>query len=88
VLAVFGRAEARDFLDLAAFEPRFGLERLCELAVVKDTGFDRQVFFEMLGRFGRLPRDEFDDVEDTFQATARSVCRWRQLLQGGPPPGP
>src|SRR4051812_25903101 len=24
VLAVFGRAEARDFLDLAALEPRFG----------------------------------------------------------------
>jgi predicted nucleotidyltransferase component of viral defense system len=87
VLAVFGRAEARDFVDLAALEPRFGLEHLCELAVVKDGGFDRQVFFEMLGRFGRLPRDEFDVDEDTFQSTAESVRRWRQALQGGPPPG-
>jgi hypothetical protein len=86
VLAVFGRAEARDFVDLAALEPRFGLEHLCELAVAKDAGFDRQVFFEMLGRFGRLPRDEFDVDEDTFQTTARSVCRWRHALRGGPPP--
>ena len=87
VLAVFGRAEARDFVDLAALEPRFGLEHLCELAVAKDAGFDRQVFYEMLGRFDRLPRDEFDVDEDTFQATAESVRRWRQALQGGPPPG-
>lgn len=29
VLAVFGRAEARDFVDLAALEPRFGLAHLC-----------------------------------------------------------
>lgn len=87
VLAVFGRAEARDFVDLAALEPRFGLEHLCELAVVKDAGFDRQVFLEMLGRFGRLPRDEFDVDENTFQTTAESVRRWRQALQGGPPPG-
>ncbi|MFN2629649.1 MAG: nucleotidyl transferase AbiEii/AbiGii toxin family protein [Gaiellaceae bacterium] len=36
VLAVFGRAEARDFVDLMALEPRFGLEQLCALAVEKD----------------------------------------------------
>ena len=43
VLAVFGRAEARDFVDLAALEPRFGLAHLCELAGRKDTGFRRPV---------------------------------------------
>ena len=40
VLAVFGRAEARDFADLMALEPRYGLDRLCELAAEKDLGFD------------------------------------------------
>ena len=40
VLAVFGRAEARDFVDLMAIEPRYGLDRLCELAAEKDCGFD------------------------------------------------
>ena len=39
VLAVFGRAEARDFVDLMALEPRYGLDRLCELAAEKDLGF-------------------------------------------------
>ena len=32
VLAVFGRAEARDYVDLMSIEPRFGLTRLFELA--------------------------------------------------------
>ena len=32
VLAVFGRAEARDFVDLMAVEDRFGLDRLLEVA--------------------------------------------------------
>jgi hypothetical protein len=36
VLAIFGRAEARDFIDLAAVEPKYDFERLCELAAEKD----------------------------------------------------
>lgn len=38
LLAVFGRAEARDFVDLMPLERDFGLERLCRLAATKDTG--------------------------------------------------
>jgi predicted regulator of Ras-like GTPase activity (Roadblock/LC7/MglB family) len=36
VLALYGRAEARDFHDVAALEHRYGLERLCQLAADKD----------------------------------------------------
>ncbi len=39
VLAVFGRAEARDFHDLMAVESRYGLDRLCKLVAEKDRGF-------------------------------------------------
>lgn len=38
VLAIFGRAEPRDFVDLHALEPRFGLAHLCQLAAEKDPG--------------------------------------------------
>ena len=85
VLAVFGRAEARDFIDLAALEPRFGLGHLCRLALEKDVGFRQSVLLEMLGRFGRLPRDEFDVDDDTFQAIVRSVNRWRAQLRSHHP---
>ncbi len=64
LLAVFGRAEARDFVDLEALEDRFGLDRLFELAGEKDRGFAPTAFAEMMDRFGRLGRAEFqlDDV--------------------------
>lgn len=81
VLAVFGRAEARDFVDLAALEPRFGLEHLCELAARKDRGFRRSVFLGMLDRFNRLARDEFDVDEQVLQTTIDSVQRWRMTLE-------
>ncbi len=81
VLAIFGRAEARDFVDLAALEPQFGLTHLCDLAEMKDTGFSRAVFVEMLDRFDRLDRDEFDVNDIRYAATVDSVRRWRALLR-------
>lgn len=60
VLALFGRAEARDFVDLLALEPLYGLDRLCRLAAEKDRGFTPVILAEMLGQFGRLRRDEFE----------------------------
>ncbi len=39
LLALFDRAQARDFIDVDALVDRFGLERLCALAAEKDHGF-------------------------------------------------
>ena len=62
VLAIFGRAEARDFADLMALAPRYGLERLFALAAEKD---------------GRLRRDEFDLDEASYERLRETVERWR-----------
>jgi hypothetical protein len=78
VLALFGRAEARDFVDLLAVEPRYGLDRLCRLAAEKDRGFTPAMFAEMLGRFGRLRRDEFDLDDARYEQLGREVARWRE----------
>jgi len=84
VLAIFGRAEARDFADLAVLEPRFGLAHLCELAERKDAGFQRSVLAEMLDRLDRLDRDEFDVDDATFASILAAVRRWRTDLQAMP----
>ena len=44
VLAVFGRAEARDFVDFSVLTKRYDLEKLMRRAFEKDPGFDPQVF--------------------------------------------
>lgn len=78
VLAAFGRAEARDFVDLMAVEPRYGLDRLCRLAVEKDRGFTPRLFAEMLAEFRRLRRDEFELDDASFEQLERDVDRWRE----------
>lgn len=75
LLALFGRAEARDFVDLLAVADRYGLDRLLDLAAEKDRGFDARVFAEMLTRIDRLPRAAFalDDTQfERLQATIRA----------------
>jgi hypothetical protein len=78
VLAVFGRAEARDFVDPMALEPRYGLDRLCELAAEKDLGFKPLLLSEMLERFDRLRRDEFELGDAEFERLRSDVARWRE----------
>jgi hypothetical protein len=77
LLAVFGRAEARDFVDLEALEDRFGLDRLFELAGEKDRGFEPTVFAEMMDRFGRLGRAEFQLDDAQYEELSRLVEAWR-----------
>jgi hypothetical protein len=78
VLAVFGRAEARDFVDLAAIEERYGLDHLFQLAAEKDRGFTPEMFAEMAGRFSRLRQDEFEIDADQHEELARRVATWRE----------
>ena len=82
VLAVFGRAEARDFVDLAAIEERYGLDRLFELAAEKDRGFTPEMFAEMASRFSRLREDEFDIDADEYDELADRVAAWREHALG------
>jgi hypothetical protein len=82
VLALFGRAEARDFVDLMAVEPRYGLDRLCQLAAEKDRGFSPTVFADMLGRFSRLRREEFELDDARYERLAHEVGRWRERSRG------
>lgn len=53
-LALFDRAEPRDFADVYALADRYGRDALLEWAAGGDLGFDRQVFAEMLTTLDRL----------------------------------
>ena len=78
VLAVFGRAEARDFVDLAAIEARYGLDRLFALAAEKDNGFTPEMFAEMAGRFSRLRPEEFGLDRQQYDQLERKVLEWQE----------
>jgi hypothetical protein len=55
--ALYTRAEPRDFLDVdaAITSGRYTRERLCELAVQADAGFDGRMLAEVFGMLERYP---------------------------------
>ena len=58
LVALFGRAEARDFADVYVLVERFGRATLLERAREVDPGFDRIVLAEMLRTLDRFVDDE------------------------------
>jgi Nucleotidyl transferase AbiEii toxin, Type IV TA system len=90
--ALYGRAFARDFIDIDATlgSGRYAREDLLRLAERADSGFDRRRFAEALGQAAVLDPADFgqygiagralDDVRSRFAA-------WRQDLIADLPPG-
>ncbi|MHB8330504.1 MAG: nucleotidyl transferase AbiEii/AbiGii toxin family protein [Acidimicrobiales bacterium] len=79
-LALFGRAAARDFVDVYILARRFGEEKLCELAAEKDAGFDRAHLGDALRSFRRLDRDLFEVDDETYDKMARWSLVWAHDL--------
>ncbi|MDQ3452722.1 MAG: nucleotidyl transferase AbiEii/AbiGii toxin family protein [Actinomycetota bacterium] len=80
VLALFARAEARDFIDVAALLPRYGWPRLCGLAAEKDTGFHIEALQDAIRAFQRLPTSEFDLDDNAYQRLRVDVREWMREL--------
>lgn len=66
LLALFGRARARDFVDVFFLARRFGIRAMLAWAREKDPGFDPYHLALGLGRFESLPRAEFEVGEEIF----------------------
>lgn len=81
LLALAGRIEARDYVDVSRLVGRYGLERVCELAGQKDPGFQRWALADMLRHFDRSPTGT---SRSTTRPTPRSALRWPA---GAPPSG-
>ncbi|MBS3976018.1 MAG: nucleotidyl transferase AbiEii/AbiGii toxin family protein [Syntrophomonadaceae bacterium] len=67
LLALFGRAEARDFVDVYHLMHKFGVASVLHLAKEKDTGFDPYILAIEIGKLARLPRKEFEVDDLTYQ---------------------
>lgn len=80
LLALFGRAEARDFADVFVLAKRFGKESLLEQAAEMDAGFDRQVLADMMATLARFADDEIP-LPHAVVAVARAFfSTWAEEL--------
>ena len=80
VLALFGRAEARDFADVAALLEVYSPDRLIELAGAKDLGFSQERFSESLAALHRLDEEDFLGTGRTHEDLASQFDAWREQL--------
>jgi hypothetical protein len=85
-LALWARAEPRDFVDVVALRTRYGGNRLLELAAEKDRGFTVPTFIEALRSIRRLRQIDWDNAgippHDVAQIEA-AVEEWCRELSTG-----
>jgi hypothetical protein len=83
--ALYGRALARDFLDVdaAVTSGRYTRERLLELAANADAGFDLVLFAHALGALAQITDAAFAEYDTSPKETAllrQRFARWRAEL--------
>ena len=83
--ALYGRALARDFLDIDAVlaSGRYSSEQLLQLAEAADAGFDRAMFADTLGALGQISDAAFAPYGPDAPAIRRLRQRfadWRNEL--------
>lgn len=82
-LALFGRAEARDFMDVDRLIDHYGTSRLLELASQKDAGFTPERFAESLRAIDRLQADDFPGGRATLDRLRERFVSWADGLTRG-----
>jgi Nucleotidyl transferase AbiEii toxin, Type IV TA system len=80
-LALFGRAEPRDFADVHDLAQRYGRDRLLKWAAEDDPGFDRQVFADMLATIDRLTDTDLPVSPRQATALRAWIHDWAAELQ-------
>ncbi len=78
--ALFGRAEARDFVDVFALSARFTRQEMYALARDKDTGFVLHRLRDSLGLFDHRRRQDFPVSDEEYERLRSWVRQWREQL--------
>lgn len=76
LLALFGRAEARDFADVYVLAQRFGRDDLIEQAQALDPGLDLDVLAQMIEALGRFDDHEIPLSHEELPARRQFFANW------------
>ncbi|HSV38065.1 MAG TPA: nucleotidyl transferase AbiEii/AbiGii toxin family protein [Nocardioidaceae bacterium] len=80
-LALFGRAEPRDFTDVYTLHQHFDRDEILHAAAHADSGFDLQVFVEMLRSHRRLADDDFPRADVSVNELRAYLDAWAKRLE-------
>ena len=79
-LALFGRGEARDFVDVFQLRAHYERGDLCRLAEAKDRGFDLGMFGAAIAGVERHDRADFPVDDGTYVALRDEFGSWRDSI--------
>jgi Nucleotidyl transferase AbiEii toxin, Type IV TA system len=82
LLALFGRAEARDFADVYLLAQRFGKPELLAQARAVDAGVEEGVLADMIGSLRRFTDEEIPIDVDTVRDLRDFFAQWQEELNG------
>lgn len=77
LLALFGRAAARDFVDVFLLAQVYDIDEIIEWARLKDLGLDEYFLAEMIDRLRHIDRRELEVDDPTYE----SLCAFFGELQ-------
>jgi Nucleotidyl transferase AbiEii toxin, Type IV TA system len=80
LLALFDRAEARDFADVYVLADRFGKDALLIEASAADPGFDEQVLAQMMTTLDRFSDDDIPTSAEVVPEMRLFFARWAEEL--------
>jgi hypothetical protein len=81
VLAIFGRAEPRDFVDLAELTKRVPFDESLALAAAKDPGLDLAVLDQFMERVQAMRPETLRLDAESYRALVDEVQRWRRHIR-------
>jgi predicted nucleotidyltransferase component of viral defense system len=81
ILALFGRAAARDYQDVAALRLHFSWTVLLELAGEKDAGFSVERFLDAIAAFDRLDAVDSHTSRAGYERLRIEVAAWPQQIR-------
>lgn len=82
VIALFDRAEARDFVDVYLLAQRFPKDVLLARAAEIDPGFDRKIFADMLASLSRFSGEDLPLSGARLAPLRTFFAAWRTELGG------
>lgn len=80
LLALFDRAEARDFADVYTLAQRYSIDLLLERAAQIDAGFDLTILATMLGSLARFDDIDIPVASDVVAELRQFFHDWQQQL--------
>ena len=82
LLALFDRAEARDFVDVYVLSMKFGNEKIFDAAAQIEVSLNKQILARMMNALERFSDDELPIDRSEVGALRKHFANWVKELDG------